>query len=111
MSRGDSSHNGGCAAPKPPLAIPPHSKLRGFLAFSHERYLGQGFEWAEMSWTLENNDMVNRSAELIGGARYKTYRMYEKRVERTAGNKFSKVINLDDLFNLEFPQNIRLSID
>jgi len=27
----------GAAAPKPPLAIPPHSKLRGFLAFSRER--------------------------------------------------------------------------
>jgi len=26
----------GAAAPKPPLAIPPHSKLWGFLAFSHE---------------------------------------------------------------------------
>jgi len=26
----------GAAAPKPPLAIPPHSKLRGFLAFSRE---------------------------------------------------------------------------
>jgi hypothetical protein len=26
----------GAAAPKPPGAIPPHSKLRGFLAFSHE---------------------------------------------------------------------------
>jgi len=26
----------GAVAPKPPLAIPPHSKLWGFLAFSHE---------------------------------------------------------------------------
>jgi hypothetical protein len=26
----------GATAPKPPLAIPPHSKLWGFLAFSHE---------------------------------------------------------------------------
>jgi len=29
------SHNGGCR-PQTPLAIPPHSKLWGFLAFSHE---------------------------------------------------------------------------
>jgi len=29
------SHNGGCH-PKPPLAIPPHRKLWGFLAFSRE---------------------------------------------------------------------------
>jgi len=26
----------GSAVPKPPLSIPPHSKLRGFLAFSRE---------------------------------------------------------------------------
>jgi len=26
----------GAVAPKPPLAIPPHSKLRGFLTFSRE---------------------------------------------------------------------------
>jgi hypothetical protein len=26
----------GAAAPIPSLAIPPHSKLRGFLAFAHE---------------------------------------------------------------------------
>jgi len=37
-SRGDSKEKAimGAAAPKPPLAIPPHSKLRGFLAFSRE---------------------------------------------------------------------------
>jgi len=38
MSRGDSKEKAimGAAAPKPTLAIPPHSKLWGFLAFSHE---------------------------------------------------------------------------
>jgi len=38
MSRGDSKEKAimGAVAPKPPLAIPPHSKLWGFLAFSHE---------------------------------------------------------------------------
>jgi len=38
MSRGYSKEKAvmGAAAPKPPLAIPPHSKPRGFLAFSHE---------------------------------------------------------------------------
>ena len=38
MSRGDSKEKAimGAAAPKPPLAIPPHNKLRGFLAFSRE---------------------------------------------------------------------------
>jgi len=38
MSGGDSKEKAimGAAAPKPPLAVPPHSKLWGFLAFSHE---------------------------------------------------------------------------
>jgi len=31
----------------------------------------------EMSWVLENNTLMNRSAELLGGKRYKTYRIYE----------------------------------
>jgi len=30
----------GAAAPKPPLAIPPHSKLWGFLGFSRELLCG-----------------------------------------------------------------------
>ena len=33
-----------------------------------------------MSWLLESNDMVLRTAELFGGQRYKTYRVYEKRL-------------------------------
>jgi len=38
VSRGDSKEKAimGAAAPKPPLAIPPHSKLWGTLAFSRE---------------------------------------------------------------------------
>ena len=33
---------------------------------------------AELSWTLEENDMINRSIERVGGDCYKTYRIYEK---------------------------------
>src|ERR1041384_202860 len=33
----------------------------------------------EMSWILENNVMMNRAAELVGGRRTKTYRIYEMR--------------------------------
>ncbi len=40
----------------------------------------KGYKWAEMSWILENNLMMNRSIELLGGEVYKTYRMYEKRL-------------------------------
>ena len=39
----------------------------------------RGYKWAEMSWSLENNDMMNRSIKMPGGEVYKTYRMYEKK--------------------------------
>jgi hypothetical protein len=36
-----------------------------------------GYGSGEMSWILESNTLMNRSAELLGGKRYKTYRIYE----------------------------------
>jgi hypothetical protein len=36
-----------------------------------------GFGDCEMSWILENNVMMNRSLEVMGAKRYKTYRIYE----------------------------------
>ena len=38
----------------------------------------RGYKWAELSWILENNEMMNRSIQMMGGEIYKTYRMYEK---------------------------------
>jgi GNAT superfamily N-acetyltransferase len=40
--------------------------------------LRKGYQAVEMSWLLESNEMVLRSAEMLGGRRYKTYRVYEK---------------------------------
>jgi hypothetical protein len=37
----------------------------------------KGYWRGEMSWILENNDMMNRAARMLGGRIYKTYRMYE----------------------------------
>jgi hypothetical protein len=45
-----------------------------------KRAAPKGYKWAEMSWILETNDMMNRSIRMLGGEVYKTYRMYEKRV-------------------------------
>jgi hypothetical protein len=39
-----------------------------------------GYEFGEMGWTLESNDMVNRIVERLGGEIYRTYRIYEKPV-------------------------------
>jgi GNAT superfamily N-acetyltransferase len=35
---------------------------------------------AELGWTLEDNDLINRSIERVGGQRYKSYRLYNKRI-------------------------------
>jgi GNAT superfamily N-acetyltransferase len=37
-----------------------------------------GFTGAELSWTLEDNDLINRTIEAVGGHRYKTYRIFER---------------------------------
>ena len=36
-----------------------------------------GYEACEMSWILEDNVLMNRSLEVMGAKRYKTYRIYE----------------------------------
>lgn len=36
-----------------------------------------GYKGGEISWTLEDNVLVNRAIESMGGQQYKTYRIYE----------------------------------
>jgi hypothetical protein len=68
--------------------------MRGFAAGVLEPYHGRGvdavlltkiaesalprYRRAELSWLLENNTMVLRMAEMLGGRAYRTYRVYEK---------------------------------
>ena len=37
----------------------------------------RGYEWAEMSWVLETNDLMCRGCEEMGGVLYKRYRISE----------------------------------
>lgn len=37
-----------------------------------------GYNAAELGWTFEDNVLVNRTIEAVGGRRYKTYRIFEK---------------------------------
>ena len=37
-----------------------------------------GWTHGEISWTLEDNTLVNRAIEVFGGKKYKTYRVYGK---------------------------------
>jgi GNAT superfamily N-acetyltransferase len=39
-----------------------------------------GYTGAELSWTLEDNTMVNRTIESVGARRYKTYRVYRRAI-------------------------------
>jgi hypothetical protein len=36
-----------------------------------------GYEWCELGWNLEDNDLINKFDEAIGGKLYKKYRFYE----------------------------------
>ena len=45
-----------------------------------ERGLRRGYVGGELSWTLEENVLINRGIERMGARKYKTYRVYEKRL-------------------------------
>lgn len=38
----------------------------------------RGYSWAEVGWTLEDNDLINSVIASVGGDHYKTYRIYER---------------------------------
>jgi GNAT superfamily N-acetyltransferase len=66
------------------LGVLPEYRAKGVDAMMYletaKRAAPKGYKWAEMSWILENNVMMNRSIQMLGGEVYKTYRMYEKRL-------------------------------
>ncbi len=43
-----------------------------------KRAVKLGYPDGEASWVLEDNLMMNRSAELLNAEKYKTYRVYRK---------------------------------
>ncbi len=49
-------------------------------AESHQHGLKKGIRWGELSWTLEDNKAVNMGIEFMGGKKYKTFRIYEKKI-------------------------------
>jgi len=73
--------------------------IRGFAGGVLEPYRGRGVEavlfikmadaalrryrWAEISWVLETNVMMCRTAEMLGAEVYRTYRIYEKQLQDT----------------------------
>jgi len=47
---------------------------------SFKAAMKKGYERAEMSWVLEDNVLMRKGCELMGGKLYKKYRIYEKRL-------------------------------
>ena len=47
---------------------------------SFRRGVEAGYRSCEFSWTLETNDLINRSMRLFGAEVYKRYRIYEKAI-------------------------------
>ncbi|MCH2109980.1 MAG: GNAT family N-acetyltransferase [Polyangiaceae bacterium] len=48
------------------------------IAELNRRGYQRGYEWGELSWTLEDNGPVNAMIRSAGGKIYKKYRLYEK---------------------------------
>jgi GNAT superfamily N-acetyltransferase len=46
-----------------------------------ENATNAGYQWAETSWQLEDNEPVNRFVMSVGGRLYKTYRIYERKIQ------------------------------
>jgi hypothetical protein len=45
-----------------------------------KRGLGKGYDWAELSWTREDDAPINLGIRSMGAQVYKTYRVYDKRL-------------------------------
>lgn len=67
------------------LAIRPDFQKRGLAALliceTARAVLRAGYTTAEMSWTLEDNLLINKPLEKAGGLAYKKYRIYETGIE------------------------------
>lgn len=68
------------------LGVVPDARKLGLypllIAHSHHNAVLGGYKVAELSWTLEDNELVNSGIEATGGRRYKTYRVYDKPLSR-----------------------------
>ena len=66
------------------LGLKKDYRMRGIQSLMFEQglqaALNRGLTGCEVSWMLEDNDLVLRSVRLWGGRLYKTYRIYDKRL-------------------------------
>ena len=66
------------------MGVVPEFQKRGidtvFYVQSFDVGVKRGYRWAEMSWVLEDNTLMNRVMKLLGAKLYKKYRIYEMRI-------------------------------
>lgn len=66
------------------LGIKPGFQKRGIDAVLYTETLRKareyGYVGGELGWTTEDNHLINRAIESMGARRYKTYRIYERKV-------------------------------
>jgi GNAT superfamily N-acetyltransferase len=66
------------------MGVVPEFQKRGidtvFYVKTFDVGVKRGYRWAEMSWVLEDNTLMNRVLELLGAKLYKKYRVYEMRI-------------------------------
>jgi GNAT superfamily N-acetyltransferase len=66
------------------MGVVPEYQKRGidtvFYAETYNVGVKRGYKWAEMSWVLEDNVLMNRVLELLGAKLYKKYRIYETKI-------------------------------
>lgn len=64
------------------MGVVPEFQKRGidtiFFIETFRTGVAKGYRWAELSWILEDNTLMNRAAEAFGAELYKKYRIYEK---------------------------------
>ncbi len=75
------------------LGIKREYRLRGLnavmFASSLRTALARGYAGVEVSWLLEDNELVIRSVNIFGGRLYKTYRIYERAIEEESPSPLS----------------------
>jgi len=63
------------------MGVVPEFQKRGidtvFYVESFDVGIKRGYTWAELSWVLEDNVLMNRVLDLLGATLYKKYRLYE----------------------------------
>lgn len=67
------------------MGVIPEYRRRGvdvvFYWRTYDAAVKKGYIWGELSWVLEDNELMKEAAMMIGARPYKTYRIYDRPLE------------------------------